>query len=58
MVVELQLDLNNLNTWCEDNDMILNVTKCQVINFSRKVPPTYTKQLSHSIDSIEIRNQR
>jgi ribonuclease P/MRP protein subunit RPP40 len=39
-MVELQLDLNDLNTWCEDNDMILNAAKCQVINFSRKISPT------------------
>lgn len=34
--VLIQDDLDRINTWCRDNLMFLNVSKCNVITFSKK----------------------
>lgn len=33
----LQQSLSNVETWCAENAMVLNVTKCHVVSFSRLV---------------------
>lgn len=35
----LQSDINNVNSWCQLNDIKLNIDKCHVITFGRKYNP-------------------
>lgn len=44
-VLLLQKDLDELHRWCLNNDMLLNLTKCQHIKFTRKInkiPSSYS----------------
>lgn len=34
--IELQNDFNNLSTWCNNNDLSINIKKCNILSFCRK----------------------
>ena len=42
----LQKDLDSLTYWCESNSMFINLSKCVVLHYARKLPPVHTYQLS------------
>ena len=57
-VTSLQLDLNNLTVWCENNAMSLNLEKCYVLNFSHKLnksTPCYSisNSVLREVDNIK-----
>lgn len=33
---DLQADFNNLSTWCNNNDLCINISKCNILTFCRK----------------------
>lgn len=33
----LQIDLNNVITWCNKNGMLLNVNKCYHVSYTKRV---------------------
>lgn len=39
-IVNLQHDLNRLNTWCSVNRLVLNTSKCKFLPFSNKLIPS------------------
>jgi hypothetical protein len=41
----LQADLLTLSKWCDTNKMVLNLDKCNTINFSRKLKPSVPRYL-------------
>lgn len=47
----LQIDLDNVNKWCNDNLMLLNPLKCQHIKFTRKKRPA---QAIYSINGTNV----
>ena len=49
----LQLNLNIFNSWCTDNGLKLNETKCKFINFSRA---TNSSKFAYSIDNYKLLN--
>jgi hypothetical protein len=50
--VKLQQSLNSVETWCADNAMVLNVSKCHVMSFSR-LAVCYT--FNYSIGGVNLR---
>jgi len=46
---DLQMDLNNLQNWCESNDLFLNIEKCKVMRFNLiKNPIIFNYSISNS----------
>jgi hypothetical protein len=52
----LQLDINNLILWCNENNLFLNIQKCKFIKFYLIKNPVYS-QYSISGTNIELVNQ-
>jgi hypothetical protein len=49
--VSLQNDLNSLDRWCEENKLQLNVEKCTVMSYTRKLSPIV---FPYSINNIVL----
>lgn len=49
--VELQLDLNNVYKWCQQNALHLNLKKCSYITFSLKKQPI---KCNYSLGNISL----
>ena len=48
----LQLDLDRIEKWCQDNEMVLNRSKCKVIHFGLKNPCHQYYLAMSPIDSV------
>lgn len=51
-IEKLQYNIDNLLKWCKINDMNLNVNKCSVITFSRKLWP---RQHNYKMNDTEVK---
>lgn len=47
----LQINLNHINTWCIENNLFLNVNKCNVMSYSRKQS---TYEFDYKIESTPL----
>lgn len=57
-VFKFQMDCNNMNDWCEENDLQLNFKKCKSISLHRKHSPiTRTFYLGmHAVERVDQYN--
>ena len=42
----MQEDLDSLTHWCKSNSMFINPSKCFVLHYDYRIPPSYTHLLS------------
>jgi hypothetical protein len=56
--LNLQRDLDNLTEWCEVNKLYLNISKCKVISFGRKLTPIWSDYILNGqmLERVETMN--
>lgn len=53
--IGIQRDLDSLSSWCQRNRLFLNISKCKVISFHRKLNPVC---FQYSIDGVYLARVR